>query len=217
MIKKMVCAVVPCHNEAPRIGKVLNVLLKSSILNEIIVVNDGSSDNTDEVMKKYPKIKYIKNKKNMGKAYSMERGVKSTNAKIIFFCDADLGGLTPEIVKKIVTPVVEGKYDMFIGLRNNFTQKLWDYTALCSGERALKREIWENLPSFYKRGYRIESGLNEYSKIHGKGYGYELFNYYQTASEVKRGIIKGLLFRIKMFYGVFSGMIMFKFYHRFKE
>jgi len=214
--KKRVCAIVPAHNEALRISNVLKVLLNSKSLDEIMVIDDGSVDDTKKILKKFPSIKLIVLEKNYGKAHAMEVGVQNTNADIIFFCDADLEGLTTDIISEIINPVVKGKYDMFIGLRNNFTQKMWRYTALCSGERALIRELWEKLPQFYKKGYRIESGLNEFSKLVGKGYGYKLFDYYQTTSEVKRGIFNGLKFRIKMFYGVFSGMLMFKFYHRFK-
>lgn len=214
-MEKSVSAIVPAYNEGLRIGEVLKVLVNTPILNEVIVVDDGSDDDTRKVVKQFKSVVYLRNKLNRGKAYSLEKGVRVSKGEVIFFCDADLRGLTPRMVDEIVRPVLEGKYDMYIGLRNNFTQRLWHYTALCSGERCLHKTLWNQLPRFYKKGYRIEAGLNEFVKKYGSGLGYKLFPYYQTGSEKKRGILNGLKFRLKMFYGIFSGMLVFKCSHIF--
>ena len=217
---KDVSAIIPALNEEKRIGNILNVLCKTKIFNEIILVDDGSKDNTrkvvEEIMKNNPNVKFLRNNKNKGKAYSMDRGVRETSSKIIFFCDADLVGLTPKIVKSIIKPVVNGEVDMFIGIRKNFLQRAIKKFALDSGERALKREIWEKLPNFYKHRYRIEEGLNKYVEYFGNGFGYSVFNYTQTLKEVKYGFWKGFLLRIWMNFDVMIATFRFYFYDKFR-
>ncbi|MEK6928676.1 MAG: alpha/beta fold hydrolase [Nanoarchaeota archaeon] len=205
--KESIAAVVPAYNEGDRIEKVLKVLSKTKILDQIIVVDDGSNDNTKDVIKKFKKIKYIRNKKNMGKGYSMDIGVKESKADIIFFCDADLINLTPDIVEKSIMPVLNNEVDMFIAMRGNFMQKAIKLFGINSGERALRREIWESLPKYYKHRYRIEAGLNYYVKKYGRGLGYKIFSHSQPIKEKKYGLLKGTLLRWWMNFDVMSAYV----------
>lgn len=210
---KTVTAIIPCYNEADRIEEVLKVLTKVSLFNEIIVVDDGSTDNTFEKVKKFP-VEYLRNPKNLGKAGAMERGVQASTGEILFFCDADLKGLSPEIIEEIVKPVIEEKTDMFIGMRANKLQHLTKFSALLSGERALNRELWEKLPDYYKQKFRIEIGLNKYAEHYGKGFQYKKFeNYFQTMKEVKYGVFDGFRRRILMFWDVYLAYLTFHLIH----
>ncbi len=202
--KTKVTAIISSFNEAERIESVLEVITSSDIFEEIIVVDDGSTDNTEEIVQKFKKIRYLKNKKNIGKAGSMEKGVNSTDADIIFFCDADLIGLTPEIISEIIEPVRQGKFNMFIGLRGNLMQKSVNLFAINSGERAIRRIVWEKLPKYFKYKYRVEVGLNYYVKNYFGGFGYKTFNYSQPIKEKKYGIVKGTILRWGMNIDVFS-------------
>lgn len=193
--KERVAAIVPSYNEAKRIENVLKTLSKTKILDEIIVIDDGSADNTEEIVKRFNKVKYIKNKENKGKGYSMNVGVNYTKADVIFFCDADLIGLTPEIIEETIRPVLNREADMFIAIRGNIMQKTVKLFAVNSGERALRREIWERLPEFYKYRFRIEAGLNHYVKRYGRGFGYKIFSYAQPIKEIKYGFFKGTSLR----------------------
>jgi len=215
-----VSAVVPAYNEGERIKNVLETLANTKILKEVIVVDDGSSDNTGEIVKnlekEYSKIKYFKNDVNRGKAYSMDKGVKHSSSDIIFFCDSDLNGLTPKIVEQIISPVLNNEYDMFIGIRNNLSQKIFTPFAINSGERALHKEIWESLPVFYKTRYRIEVGLNYFVRLFRRGFGYKQFSYSQTLKEVKYGFLKGTFFRWWMNLDVVMAFLRMNLYDRFK-
>ncbi len=197
--KPYAAAVIPSFNEGSHIIPALEAVTKTGIVSEVVVVDDGSDTNeTEFAVRRFPTVRYLRNEVNMGKGYSMERGVASVTAPIIFFCDADLVNITPEIVNAIIEPVANGTYDMFIGIRNNLSQKSFLPFALNSGERALRREVWERLPEFYKNRFRIEVGMNYFVRHHGKGYGYKLFPYYQTAKERKYGFWKGTVRRWKM-------------------
>lgn len=210
---KTVTAIVPCYNEAKRIESVLDNLVKVPLFSEIIVVDDGSTDDTFERVKKYP-VTYLRNPKNLGKSAAMERGVEASTGEILFFCDADLVGLKPEIIETIIQPVIDEETDMSIGVRANKMQRLTKFSALLSGERALKRELWEELPSYYKKNFRIETGLNKYAKHYGRGFEYHLFDdYFQTLKEVKYGFIKGFQRRMLMYWDMYIAAVTFRFFH----
>ncbi len=196
--KIKIAAIVPAYNEEAHIVDVLKVLTNSDLLNEIIVIDDGSTDHTAQKVRQFENIKFLQNSQNQGKAQAMQKGFEQTDAEIIFFCDADLQGLTVEIVSEIISPVIDGQYDMFIGLRNNVLQKMVKPFALNSGERALRREIWEKLPDKFKHSFRIEIGLNFIAKFQGNGYGSKRFDYYQTLKETKYGFFQGMLQRWRM-------------------
>lgn len=193
--KDKIAAIVPAYNEANNIGRVLEALTQTDFLHDIIVIDDGSTDNTAQVACRFDKVNLIKNAKNKGKAHAMQQGVAATDADILFFCDADLKGLTPEIIKQIIEPVIRREYDMYIGLRNNVMQKVVRLFALNSGERAVRRELWKKLPEHFKYRYRIEAGLNFIAKTQGNGYGWNKFEYYQTLKEKKYGFLKGTALR----------------------
>lgn len=90
---------LPAFNEAERIGKTLQVMTEALTSNqikdyEIIVIDDGSEDQTKKVvqecMRKYKNIKMIENEKNIGKGYSLKKGVLIAEKDFVFFYDADL-------------------------------------------------------------------------------------------------------------------------------
>jgi len=188
-------AIIPAYNEAQNIDRVLGVLTQAEFLSEIIVIDDGSTDNTEEVVSRFEEVKLLKNSTNQGKAQAMQQGVDNTDADILFFCDADLKGLTVEIIRQIIQPVAERKYDMYIGVRNNVMQKALTLFALNSGERAVRRELWNKLPEHFKYRYRIEAGLNFIARRRANGYGWQKFGYYQTLKEKKYGFLKGTILR----------------------
>jgi len=203
--REKVTAIVPAYNEAKRIGGVLSVLTGYGF-SEIIVVDDGSTDDTSEVVSKY-KVKHLRLDKNSGKGAAMNRAVSETKTEFILFCDADVRGLTHDILDEIIAPVVDGKSEMFIAMRNRGVYALtWmiPIVPLLGGERALTKSLWLELPDWYKNKFRVESGLNFYAKYYGKGLGYKIFpNLSQIIKEKKYGFWKGTKRRFPMAWDIF--------------
>jgi glycosyltransferase involved in cell wall biosynthesis len=202
-------AIVAAFNERPRISAVLSALSQAKYISEVIVVDDGSSDGTADLVKeKFPEVHLLTNDQNRGKAFSMNRGVTEAKNDVIFFCDADLDGLTSESVDDLILPVISDQYDMFIGIRNNVMQKSVLPFALNSGERAMRKSVWEKLPAFYKHRFRIEAGLNCMVYFTGaKGMGHKVMPYRQTLKETKWGFLKGQRQRLGMNIDVLVGWL----------
>ena len=191
-----VTAIVPAYNEGCRIGAVLTVLCRSHLIDEIIVVDDGSTDDTASTVRAFTRVTLIVNEQNIGKAGSMNIGVTWARNDVLFFCDADLMGFTTVHAEAIITPVLDGTHNMFIGMRGNFMQRAVTVWGLNSGERALRKHTWHTLPNYYKHRYRIEAGLNRHVTEHGaKGLAWKIFDYTQPIKESKYGIMRGTLLR----------------------
>ncbi len=203
MDKEKVCAIIPAFNEAERIGEILEKLSKSKLIDEIIVSDDGSTDNLKDVVSKYD-VKYVCSEYNLGKGHAMDLGVQNTDATVLFFCDADLTNFN--YADEIIQPVLDG-LEMFIGLRFNlYSNKL----ILWSGQRALKRSLWSKIPKFYKKGFRIEIGLNLFCKEYKLG----KFEYGQVLKEMKHGWFNGLYRRIFMYWHIVSAIVAFPFHQK---
>lgn len=81
-----VAAIVPALNEEKNIGRVLKVLIESKDLNEVIVVDDGSTDNTSGISREMgAKVIRLEKIGGSGKANAMKEGIKNTDADIIVF------------------------------------------------------------------------------------------------------------------------------------
>ena len=102
---KKVSIIVPAYNEEDRIGKCIDSLLKQTYRNvEIIVVDDGSTDNTLSFLKKYEKKIILISKKNGGQGSARNLGIKKSSGDYIMFVDSDdyiAENMTSKLVEKI--------------------------------------------------------------------------------------------------------------------
>lgn len=109
-----ICAVVIAYNEEQNIRntmKILNKLKKNKILTNIIVVNDGSTDNTAKLAKKFGAT-VVSHKKNLGKKSGFISGAlaaKDLGSEILISLDADILKLPKESILKLIEPLKKGK------------------------------------------------------------------------------------------------------------
>jgi len=116
MLSKKVTAIVPAYNEEKTVGKVLDVLVTSDIPDEGICVNDGSTDNTLNEIKKYKEdIVIIDIGKNKGKGNALAEGIKKASGDILLFLDADLTTLSDMHLQLLLEPLLNGKYRAVLG------------------------------------------------------------------------------------------------------
>ena len=73
---RKISVIVPAYNEEKKIVGVINSLFNSNSFDQIICVNDGSTDNTLQLLKKFKKITLINLKKNHGKGFAVAAGIK---------------------------------------------------------------------------------------------------------------------------------------------
>jgi dolichyl-phosphate beta-glucosyltransferase len=115
--------VIPAYNESQRLGGTLDKVLayvRSRGWNaEVIVVNDGSHDNTEEIARKFadkdPIVRVVNNPGNRGKGYSVRNGMLRSRGKIVLFSDADLSSPIEEAAKLMAA--IDSGADIAIGSR----------------------------------------------------------------------------------------------------
>ncbi len=106
-----VSVIIPAYNEEDTVATVVGVVKEVSFVDEIIVVNDGSSDNTEsEAIKAGARV--INHETNKGKGEALFTGYKDAECDIIAFIDADIHNLTSKKVEAMIMPILEGKTDI---------------------------------------------------------------------------------------------------------
>ena len=119
--QQLISIIVPVYNEARTVAAVIQRLLTIDLPapREIIVVNDGSTDGTRTVLDGLPanpSVMILHSEKNMGKGYSVRRGIARTRGTVIAIQDADLE-LDPAQLADLVTPVIAGDAVVIYGSR----------------------------------------------------------------------------------------------------
>jgi len=112
--------VIPCHNEEDNVESAVRRTPEKSGGTEILVVNDGSKDNTKqraiEVMQSDPRLRLISTEKNQGKANAVKAGMDAASGDVVIILDADQT-VRPEDLPMFIRPMEEGNADFVNGTR----------------------------------------------------------------------------------------------------
>ena len=106
--------VIPAYNEERRIGRTLQAITELFPEAELIVVNDGSSDNTEQIAKSFTEI-ILTLTENKGKGFALQRGWEKATGQYVACLDADLEESAKEVVH-LLEPIQEGEADMTISI-----------------------------------------------------------------------------------------------------
>jgi glycosyltransferase involved in cell wall biosynthesis len=208
---KRIAVIIPAFNESARIVNVLNAVKGASNVHEIVVVDDGSADNTSAVASAVEGIKVVTLAKNVGKGGAMWAGVASTTAEIILFVDADLAGLRPEHVDQIVLPMLRNECDMCVGIFRGGkigSNAAMAVTPFLSGQRALKRELFVSIPFIAELRYGVEVAITDgVRKKKARVKRVVLRGVSNCYKEQKLGLVKGLQARSKMYREIREAMV----------
>lgn len=210
-VKSGVAVIIPAKNEAPRIARVVNAALQASLASEVIVVDDGSVDGTADVARRLSGVRVLELPYNHGKGGAMAAGVKATKAPFVAFVDADLEGLTGEHVDQIIRPVVSGECDMCVGIFRG--GKTWSdvghkISPFLSGQRALRRELFEAVPFIDDLRMGVEIALTKAAKRRrARVRRVVLRGVSNCHKEQKLGLVKGTAARAKMYVEIGQAMV----------
>ncbi len=198
-----ISVIVPAYNEAGRIGAVLDPITSSELVDEVIVVDDGSDDQTAAEAERYP-VRVVRLSENRGKAAALDAGVSAAKNDVFLFLDADLVGLKTEHVDELIRTFVAGDLDMAVGVfsdgrRNtDLAQKINPYA---SGQRVLPRRLWERAKeNVHEMNFGIEIALSRLAAREDWRRTYvKLPGVTHVLKEEKRGFARGVAERLRMY------------------
>ncbi|HCG98833.1 MAG: hypothetical protein A2074_07915 [Candidatus Aquicultor primus] len=201
--RKSVAVIVPAFNEERHIGNVLNILKNVDVVDEIIVVSDGSKDRTADVARGFG-VQVIERTVNGGKGAAMQAGIETTDADIVAFIDADLIGITREHIENMIIPLIQDdELYMTVGrftsgrISTDLAQAM---VPFISGQRAVKREFLKGLPDLKATGFGVEIVITQHAKQNKFKVREVLIpEATQVTKEEKLGMRRGLKARMKMY------------------
>ncbi len=166
-----VSVIIPAYNEEETVAKVVEVVKKVSVVDEIIVVNDGSRDNTEAEALKAGAI-VINHETNKGKGQALYTGYQNAECDIIAFIDADIYNLTSAKVEAMIRPILEGKTDITKTKFSRASGRVTELTAKpllnfffpeisfeqpLSGQFAAKKEVLKKIN--FESDYGVDVGI----------------------------------------------------------
>lgn len=197
--------VIPAFNEARRIRRVIDVARRAQGVREVVVVDDGSKDATAR-MAAAAGARVVRLPDNLGKGAAMLAGAEVVNTDVVVFLDADLLGLTPQLVAALARPVVSGEAEMAIGVFDS-GRTATDLAQLIapnlSGQRAMRVESFLSIPGVAEARFGVEILLSSYAKEAGLKVAKVSFpGVTQVMKEEKLGFWRGFGMRLRMYWDI---------------
>jgi len=218
---KKVSVLIPAFNEEKNIYHTIEAVQASKLVDNILVIDDGSKDNTKEIALSSG-VKVLSLEENKGKGYALKRGINEVVDKnqIVVFLDADLRDTALE-VDKLIIPVLEDKCDVAIARfkppksKGGFgmVKKLakegvrfytgYNISYSLSGQRAYKSEVLKNI-KWLPSNYGIEVSMT--IDILRLGYRIKEIDVDMIHRETDRNI-NGFIHRGKQFIQIFKTLV----------
>lgn len=154
--------VIPARDEAFTIAAVVAAARAAKGVGHVIVVDDGSSDQTRSAARDAGAM-VIQSLGSESKAQAMATGVACVEAAVVVFFDGDILNTSPEHFEALAQPVIEGPYQMCCGLVDygSIRSRLFLRLPPITGLRAVRKTIFEAVPEEKRNGFQIEIMINE--------------------------------------------------------
>ena len=198
------CCIIPCYNEARRVGGVLHTITQIENIDEIICVDDGSTDETAAVIReRFPQVKLLRSESNRGKAAAVLWGARHTRCNFLFLVDADLQNIVADEFEYAISAIkINPEIDMLILRRVNKDPltRLFRGDITVTGERVVRRSDFLRVMEKQRvQGFQLEVALNQYMLDHGKDVRWHPISSIGVISFRKMGLWAGLKKEIEMF------------------
>lgn len=161
--RKSVSAIVPVYNEEKTVSKVVDTLLKNSLIDEVICINDGSTDTSMDELNQYKgKIRVVNLRKNQGKGFALSVGIKKAKGEVVAFIDADLTNLSDDHIRKLLFPILNDYARGVVGFPTSIKGNIFDHLfSNLTGERAYyKKDLISHVEEMAKTRFGVEVFLN---------------------------------------------------------
>jgi hypothetical protein len=207
-MKPSCCCIVPCHNEAARVGFVLQALKQINQIKEIICVDDGSTDGTAEIIRDcFPSVILLRSEENQGKADAVLQGARATDCDFLLLVDADLQNILVDEFAYAVSAVKnEPQIDMLLLRRVNKDPltRLVRGDITVTGERIVRRsDLIQVLESQPVQGFQLEVALNQFMLEQEKDVRWSPVSSTGMISLRKMGFWAGMKKELQMFPAIF--------------
>lgn len=201
--------VIPAYNEAAHLPALLSVLCPDCY--EVIVVDDGSTDETPKVVSQFPGVISIRLPSNRGKSEALATGVRSASQPVIIMLDADLIGFNALHLALLADPILADKLDVTIGVFRGgrlHTDLAHRAAPFLSGQRGVKASLITQFPFHEFSGFEVDVGMLKWLKKQGARVGFiPLHGITHIVKEEKRGFVAGVSWRLKMYWDVVRGAL----------
>lgn len=177
-ISVIICA----YNEEENIKNVITTV-SDFFFDEVIVINDGSNDRTDEIASSLTDIhnfKYISYSENKGKGFAMATGVENASGELLVFIDADLSNIKAKHAYQLINPLLKKQTDMVLGQATDTLIKdnINPFKSFSGQRSVLKKDVLPIVNKMKHSRFGVETLINLYYQSKGK--------------KVKYVILKGL-------------------------
>ncbi len=211
--------IIPIYNEKPRILNVLSVVIKVKEISEVICVDDGSIDNSADLIKQnFPTVKLVQHKINRGKTASIYSGLKLAKNDTVLLLDSDLINLNGQELSNAFAAFERNQLDCLLlntAPMNHIDEILriiFRFLLLAAGNRIIyKRYLIDLLASGSFKSYHLEIAQNKYLIDNGKKVAYFDVSAKDVSKIAKVGFIKGWKDELEMWRQIitFAGLVFF--------
>ncbi len=198
--------IIPVFNEEDRILRVIKELSQIALINKIICVDDGSTDNTREQLlmaheNTNGRVEVVLLDKNLGKSDAVRQGLKKVKTKHVLLFDADVRNLSMSELEPGIRIYLEEeriKMLLFCEINELMISRILRFNVVFSGNRLLSTKDLKRVFALEPERFQLETAINHYMSQFSKSVFYYNYSALNTHKVKKMGYVNGLKQELSM-------------------